>query len=298
MKSSHIFGIGIAAVIAIAVLLTTTGSYYTVDQGEVAVVLRNGAVVDTAGPGFHAKMPWIEEVKTITTRQSKWTNDGANDAPGNMEAYSKDLQPAQLRVTVTYSVNPSAAADLYARYGDNASIENKIVVPAIYSAVKIVFGQYDAPTAIANRGQMVGQMKDAIQAALTTTDVHIDSFQLENVEFSKTFTDAVESRMQQEIAVQQFQQTLKQEQIKADIVRTQAKAQADAVEMDANAQAERTKVLGEAQADAIRARSAALKDSPGLIGLTAVEKWNGVLPATMVPGSTLPFLDMHQQPAQ
>ena len=29
-----------------------------------------------------------------------------------------------------------------------------------------------------------------------------------------------------------------------------------------------------------------------LIALTQAEKWNGVLPATMVPGGTVPFLNL------
>jgi hypothetical protein len=40
------------------------------------------------------------------------------------------------------------------------------------------------------------------------------------------------------------------------------------------------------------ASSIALRDNPGLPTLTAAEKWNGVLPTTMVPGNALPFLNL------
>lgn len=276
-------------VIAITVIF---GSFYTIDQGEVGVVLRNGAIVGTSEPGLHFKTPWIESVVPVETRQVKWTNRAEGSV--GMEAYSSDLQPANLIVTVTYSVNPAAAADIYARYGSNFA--DKIVTPAIYSAVKIVFGKYDAKTAIANRGAMVAAMKESIQSSVATPDIHVDTFQLENVEFSREFTNAVEQRMQQEIQVQQRAQVLQQEIINANIVRTQAQGQADAQVMQAKAAAQQITLQGDAQATAIKARGDALKDNPGLVALTLAEKWNGQLPATMVPGGALPFIDLGNRP--
>jgi hypothetical protein len=37
-------------------------------------------------------------------------------------------------------------------------------------------------------------------------------------------------------------------------------------------------------------RAKAFLDNPGYVNLIAVEKWNGSLPATQVPGSALPFI--------
>jgi hypothetical protein len=35
-----------------------------------------------------------------------------------------------------------------------------------------------------------------------------------------------------------------------------------------------------------------LRDNPNLVELTAAERWDGHLPTTMVPGSTLPFVTL------
>jgi hypothetical protein len=51
-------------------------------------------------------------------------------------------------------------------------------------------------------------------------------------------------------------------------------------------------VRGTAEADAIRARGEALRQNAGLIALTQAEKWNGVLPSTMIPGGAVPFLNL------
>ena len=78
-----------AVVVGLILLLTVMGSWYTVDQGERAVVLRLGAIVGEAGPGLHFKMPWINTVHKITVQ-----NQNRRYTP--LEAYSRDQQPANL----------------------------------------------------------------------------------------------------------------------------------------------------------------------------------------------------------
>lgn len=78
----------------------------------------------------------------------------------------------------------------------------------------------------------------------------------------------------------------------AEIVRVNAQAQADAQVIKAKARAEATKIAGEAEAYAIRAKGEALKENRQLVDLTTAEKWDGKLPATMTPNSTVPFINI------
>jgi regulator of protease activity HflC (stomatin/prohibitin superfamily) len=73
---------------------------------------------------------------------------------------------------------------------------------------------------------------------------------------------------------------------------TQAQGAADAKVAEAKAQAEATRLAGDAEASAIAAKGEALRDNPALIALITAEAWDGVLPATMLPGSTLPFISV------
>nr|WP_290467276.1 SPFH domain-containing protein [Pseudomonas fluorescens] len=52
--------IAVSAVIGVGLLL---GSFYTVDEKERAVVLRNGAFMEVADPGLHWKIPFIDAKK-------------------------------------------------------------------------------------------------------------------------------------------------------------------------------------------------------------------------------------------
>jgi hypothetical protein len=51
-------------------------------------------------------------------------------------------------------------------------------------------------------------------------------------------------------------------------------------------------LTGNAEAEAINARGRALRDNPTLIELVSAERWNGVLPTTMVPGAAVPFVNV------
>ena len=61
-------GIIVAAVIGVIAIAAIFGSWYTVDQTERAVLLRNGAVIGTAQPGLGFKVPFIDSVEKISVR--------------------------------------------------------------------------------------------------------------------------------------------------------------------------------------------------------------------------------------
>ena len=157
--------------------------------------------------------------------------------------------------------------------------------------VKVVFGQYTAQRAITARGQLNADAAKALNEAIAYDPIFvIEGVQIEDIEFSKDYIRSVEARMQAEVAVQQRQQELQQERIKADIAVTQATGRANSVRTEAQAQADAIKLRGEAEATAIKARGDALTNNPNIVALTQAERWDGKLPATMVPGSTLPML--------
>ena len=71
-----------------------------------------------------------------------------------------------------------------------------------------------------------------------------------------------------------------------------ARANAEATRLNGEAKASNIKITGEAEAAAIEARAKALGTNPNLVTLVQAERWNGVLPTTMVPGSAVPFVSV------
>jgi regulator of protease activity HflC (stomatin/prohibitin superfamily) len=291
-----IIGVVIALIV---ILIIAGGSWYTVDQTERGVLLRNGAVIGTAQPGLGFKLPLFDSVEKVTVKTATYTWD-------KMNSYSYDQQPADLKVSVTLRAAPEKVAELYAKFGRLDVAVNQVVSPVVNQQVKVVFGRYTAVKAIQDRGSLNSAIKDAITETLKYDPmIIIDAVQLENIEFSQNYLHSIEQRMLAEVEVQKLQQNAEREKVQAQITVTQATAKANAVRAEAQANAEATrlngearasniKVTGEAEAAAIKARAEALGSNPSIIALTQAERWNGVLPTTMVPGSSVPFVSINK----
>jgi len=277
---------GTALVIGATVLF---GSWYTVDQTQRGVLLRNGAFIEVVQPGLHFKFPWIEsEYKIdVQTHTRPWDN---------MEAYSNDQQPAHLRVSVTYHVNPDKVAEMYNRFaGDADAAVNRLIAPHVNEKIKVVFGQYTAAKAISDRARLNADAGTALTQAIAYDPVFtLESTQIENIAFSPEYIKSIEARMQAEVEVQKLRQNWEREKVQADIAVTQAQGRANSVKAEAEAQAAAITLKGNAEATAIAARGKALKDNPSLIELTQAERWNGILPTTMIPGGAVPMVNVGQ----
>ena len=264
------------------VLFSAISGCYTIDQGDRGVILRNGAAIGTADPGLHFKLPIIDSVVVLSTRTEKETYS-------DVEGYSKDIQPANMRVSVNWSINPAEVIAVYTKYGE--TVRERILDPLVPKKLKEVFGQFQAATVVSDRVRLGMLVQEAIISGVPP-EIIVESVQIENVDFSDSYEKAIEQSMQAQAEIQRNQNQLQSVKIEAEKVQAQAAGEAAATKLRADAEAYRTEAAGRAEASAIAARGQALRDNPNLIGLTAVEKWDGTLPTTMVPGSTVPFIDV------
>jgi regulator of protease activity HflC (stomatin/prohibitin superfamily) len=272
-------------IIAILVLLSiVSGSWYTVDQGERGVHLRNGAIVGTSEPGLGFKMPFFDSIVKISTQTHTVSYE-------KIQAYSRDQQPAIIRASVTFNVPPEKVEDVYANFKNVDAMVARLIDRQVPTQIENIFGKYTAISAVQERTKFVLDLTDAIKKSIIGP-VNIDSVQIENIDFSDAYEKSVEDRMRAEVEVQTQKQNLEKERVNAQIAVTQAQAEADSQLARAKAQAESIRITGEAEATAIKARAEALSKNQDLIELTKAEKWNGELPSTMLPNSTLPFFDV------
>lgn len=271
-SSSSVFRLGLSVLVGIVIAYLIFGSWYQVDQGERAVVLRFGELVGESGAGLHFKLPWVDAVRKITVQNQTKRYQ-------NLEAYSRDQQPADLTVSVTYVVvNPS---EVYAQYGDLEGAVLRLIDPRLTAGIKTIFGQYDAVRAIQERAALNSDFDMAITSAIDGGPINVISVQIENIDFSDAYEQSVEQRMLAQVEIQRREQNLRTTEVEAQIAKTKAEGEADAI-----------RLRGEAEAAAIRARADALRANADLVQLQAVEKWDGKLPTTMVPSSALPFINV------
>jgi len=272
----------LTAVIALIAISVLTSSWYTVDEGERMVILRNGAAINTAEPGLHFKVPIIDRAVPISVQTLKVEFDG-------MASYSKDQQPADIRLSVNFHLLPSSVQSIYSTYGSVDGLVDRILRPRVNDSTKKVFGQFTAVSVIQDRAKFGTDVYQAVVKAVGS-EMIIESIQIENIDFSNAYEQSIEQRMLAEVEVQKVKQNWEKEKVAADITRTRAQADADAKLAQATAEAKSIELRGQAEAAAIQAKGAALRDNPALVQLIQAEKWDGKLPTTMVPGSAVPFI--------
>jgi regulator of protease activity HflC (stomatin/prohibitin superfamily) len=274
MSEGRIFGIIGAGVVGIIALTVLGGSFYTIDAGERGVILRNGKVVGTAEPGLSFKLPIVDSVREITVQTQARLYE-------KVMVYSRDQQSAELQISVNYRLPADQVQTIYTEYGGKDGVMTRLLDRQVPEEVKNVFGRFNAVTAIQERERLSKEVQEAIQNATKNPVLIVESVQIENIDFSEAYEQSIEQRMLAEVEVQKVQQNAQREKVQAEILVIQAKAEADA-----------KKLQGDAEAHAINARGKALRDNPSLVELVQAEKWNGVLPTTMVPGSAVPFINV------
>lgn len=279
-------GFGTAGAIAV-LLIILFGSVYTVDEKERGVLLRTGAFIGIAEPGLGFKIPFLDTVKFISVQNHTTHYE-------RLQAYSHDQQAATLNVSVSWHVEPGEVGTLYKAYGDLDGMRLRLISRHVPTQVENTFGRYTAIKAVQERGRFVDDVAKALKDSIKGPVV-IDSVQIENIDFSDAYESSIEERMKAEVQVKTRTQMLETEKVQAEIRVTQANAEAEAKIAQAKADAEATRLRGEAEATAIKARAAALASNENLVELTKAERWDGKLPQTMLPNTTIPFLDAKRQ---
>jgi regulator of protease activity HflC (stomatin/prohibitin superfamily) len=273
--------VALAVIVAILVL----NPFKTIDAGTVGVKLRFGQAVGTMEPGIHVVVPFMERAVVYSTRTVKRTFDQVN-------SYSKDIQASDSKVSINYRVDPTKAVEVYSRYGE--TFAETIIDPVLLKRMKEIFGKYDAAEIVTQREKLGSEVENNVRQNMPP-GITIDGVQIENIDFSDAYEQAIEAAMQAQAEVKKTEQELLRQKVEAEKVIVNAEAAAKARVAQATAEAEAIRVKGEAEASAIKAKSDALRESPNLVQLTATEKWNGVLPTTMVPGSSVPFVNVSAQ---
>lgn len=244
------------------------GSFGTVTAGERGIKTRFGAVIGQIEPGFYMKLPLFEHVTRMDVRTQSLT--ATKEQP--LSAASNDLQDTRLAVVVNYHIDPTTVMNIYQQYGSADTYYHNVVEPLIVATVKATASQYTAAEQIQKRLEMSSKALSALQTAFEGKNVAIEKADITDVSFSDSFTQAIEAKV---TAVQQAE-AAKNKLAQVEYEKAQRIAQA------------------QGEAEAIRIQSQAIESQGGknYVQLQAITKWDGHLPTQMIPGGTVPFLDL------
>jgi regulator of protease activity HflC (stomatin/prohibitin superfamily) len=245
--------------ILFVVVIPLFSGFGTIGAGERGVRLRFSAVTgNVLDEGLYFQIPFVDRVVTMSVQIEK--NEASADAA------SKDLQSVSTTVAVNYHLDPARVDSVYQEFRNQ--YQSRIIDPSIQEAVKSAIALYTAEELITKRTDVREAIKAKVQEKIEPNGIILDELNIVNFSFSKSFNVAIEKKVTAEQEAFAAQNKLEQ------------------VKFEAQQQIEEAK----GKAEAIRIEAEALKKSPAVLQLRALEKWDGVLPK--VTGESVPFINV------
>lgn len=258
---------GAVGLVVLGIMANGASAVVIVPAGHRAVVFNkvSGIKEKVLTEGLNFIIPFVEDEIMFDVRVQK------SDVQAT--AASKDLQDVSTEVVLNFRPRAEAIQRIYKDYGKD--YEAKVVTPAVQEAVKAVVATYTAEQIITKREELKSKVQEQLAKMIATADLDLVETYMTNFNFSKGFSEAIESKQIAEQSALKAQRDLERVKFEAEQKLAQAEAEAKGLRL---------------QKDAI---------TPELIQLRkvemqtkAIEKWNGVLPTSMIPNATLPFLNL------
>lgn len=241
-------------------LLVLMSGCSVVGPGERGVAVSLGkASTETLEPGPHLAFPFLRSIKRMSVQIQK-TDITAS-------ASSKDLQEVTTVASLNWHINPADVSKIYTTIGSEDSIVGQIIIPAFNETLKQATAKKTAEEVISKRAELKKEVDEVLIARLKDYGVYVDDINIVDVKFGEDFSHAIE---QKQVAEQKSKQ-----------------AHYEALQREQEAIGAVNAAKGQAEAQRLVKQSI----DKDIIALKWIEKWNGVLPATMT-GAAMPMLNL------
>jgi regulator of protease activity HflC (stomatin/prohibitin superfamily) len=276
--------------VAVATAIATLSGCSNVNVGEVGIKVHllggdKGVDSEQLGPGRY----WIgmnEQLYTFPTfmQNYTWTKTRAE---GRAEDESITFQTKEglsvnADIGITYTLQPDKIPLLFQKYRKGITeitdiylrnlVRDAINTESSTKPIESVYGE--------GKAELIKAAEVRVRTEIEQYGIHLDHLSwVGNIRLPETVTNAIDAK----ISASQVAIT-RQNEIET------AKAEAQKAIAIAEGEANARLLVAEAEAKAIRLKGEAVKNNPGVAELNAIEKWNGVLPVTMLPNSSVPMI--------
>jgi membrane protease subunit HflC len=290
------------ALVGIGVLLILiAGSFMIVQPTEMAGKRRLGQVVvdQPLGPGLHFKLPLIEQIDKLQVSLETY---GIN----HLSVNTIDNQPIAIAVGLTYRIPAAAVLKLLYEVGRAGNVDiGENFQRIIADRTAKIFAQQNTTTISENRERLSSSLRQLLATDLGRLyGIEVIDFQIAQITYSDSFRASVEA------AVKAAENTVNRIRFEAQQAVARANGEAEAKLKLADADRQAAILAAQGRAEAIRlegeTRSAVLtryadllRGNPTVVDLVRADRWNGVLPATLLEGSGgVPLISLpHSEPA-
>ena len=247
------FMAGLAVVVVVVVIILGDGSCTVLHHGNRVIMVTMGNVSSDFLPeGLAFHIPLFSKVVSVSIQQQTKSN--------TTSCFSSDLQQVNFTYAVLYRVPEAKVVDLYRNY--KGEVDVSLLYPRIEEILKQVTAMHRAEELVKKRDVIKIAVLDKLREIVSEI-VEIKDFSITNMDFTPELEKAIELKVVKE------QEALAK------------KYELEKVEKDA----EMTMVAAKAEAESVRIRGEALKNSPNVIDLEIIKKWNGIAPTTVVTGN-------------
>lgn len=230
-------------------IICTMGFDY-VSAGHIGVKERMGVVNEVPwGPG-------LQWTGILTGTQEFSTRIQLEEY--DVSAFSSDAQVVQTQVALNFRIDPTRAPEIYKNIGKE--YQDIIIAPIIQETVKANTAKYPLDELVKNRGGVKNAITLALTQKLEGKGLIVTEVALTNFEFSEEVQRAIENK---QVAAQDA---------------LAAENNLKAMEFNAQAMKLQTEVLEIKKLD--------LELSRIEVDRIRAERWNGVMPTTIVYGSS------------
>lgn len=243
----------------VAAILIVISCVYTIPESHTGLITAFGKVerVET-DPGMNFKAPWKKTI-VMDNRVQKQEME--------LSCFTADLQEVHVKYSINFQLMPEKTESVYKTIGKNYF--ETIVTPASNEGVKAVVALYNAEQLIGRRNELSVSVSEEIVKKLDVYDLNVKTIAIEDIDFTDSFTNAVEAK-----------QVAEQNKLKAETEAEQriieANAQAEIQKVEADAYAYETTTKAEAEAAANQKIAASLTQA--LIDYEYAQTWDGKYP--------------------
>lgn len=266
----NFFKIIVHSILGLVLLTVVLGSFGTIDAGERGVKTRLGKVMGNVEPGLYFKLPIVDHIQSFNIK----TQVVSYEREDPLDAASRDLQDVKVATIVNYHLDPSSVGLVYSQFGQPDVFETNVIRPVVRDTVKAIASQYTAEELVTKRPEFTDAVLKKLSERLSDRFVTVEHVNITNFQFSDSFQAAIDAKV-----------TATQNALAAENKLAQVK-------FEAQQQIETAKATAEAQR--ISSQALAAQGGEDYVNLKAIEKWDGHLPTQMIPGSSVPFLNLQR----
>lgn len=257
-----------------------TGCYERVEPGNVGIIVNRlgdekGVESQVKGVGRYW-IGWNEDLYTFPTFKQMKTYDGI------FNFQMSDGTTIGYHIGVAYKVNPVKVATVFQTYRKgvdeitDTDLQQKIADSLNRLASRMTTDKFID----GGKSDLLTVALNAIQAEMNPVGIEVISLSyVGKPEYPPTVIASINAKVTANQVTLQREQEIKQSEAEAEKERAKARGESDSA-----------RIRAQGEADAIKLRGDALRDNPSVIQLDAIAKWNGVMPTTMIPGASVPFV--------